>query len=81
MDGYSNMLPCVYLIRKEKQDWWLRKLNEGQNAVTWTGRPSRAQVFSSRSVCEEYITKYLDNRESIVVDQRILNPYATGFGI
>ena len=76
---FGNAVPIIYLIRLEGQKWWLRHYDEEQQAAVWTQKPTKAHSFSTQSVCEEYLAKYLHNRKAAVVDRRIVNPYSMWF--
>lgn len=72
-------LPVAYtVLRTDETDstkWWLKTCDEDTLNCVWTAKAERAHLFTSKSGCEDYITKYLSNR-NVKVDQRVINPYA-----
>lgn len=67
--------PVCYTIRlRHKDQWWLKKCEEGTSVCTWTDKSTKAQVFSSKSACDDYQAKYLSGRDT-VTDEKIINPY------
>lgn len=76
-------IPIAYIIKRTDTDqkWWLRTCDENEPAKSciWTSTSLKAHIFTSESGCEDYIAKYLANRQ-VTPDKKIIHPYAFAMG-
>lgn len=82
---FGSHFPVAYVIKKkdeqpipnskQTQRFWLRTVDENTGVRYWTTTAVKAHIFSSKSICEDYIDKYCPDG-CARVDERILNPYA-----
>ena len=72
-----GQFPVAYVIRRasEQKKWWLRTYDEASNTCIWTSSSMKAHLFTSESVCEEYVSKYMNNRK-VKIDERVVHPFA-----
>ncbi len=74
-------IPSVYVIKSIAGKWWLRHYEDSLSACVWTKSSMKAHRFETKEECQDYINKYLKNRD-VTVDEKITHPlaYAYGYG-
>lgn len=84
---FGSHFPVAYVVKRvphgdpsiprqpHERSWWLRTIDENTGARYWTGSTHKAHIFSSKSLCEDFVNKYFPDG-SAKVDERILNPWS-----